>query len=411
MTRHRDRRPTVTPSRRAQPRRLLAPRARIAARLAPRLHVAAARPRDPAARHPDGARDGRWSRSSRVADIFWVVEARPRRGRDRRAHRVDADDHLCGRDGPRDGRDARSSRAASARRIPTAPRAPPCRRSRSASRWRSSSASSARSSRRALLAAMGASPAVVAIGAGFTRVMLGGSVDGPAAVPDQRHLPRRGRRGHRDAHAVARQRHQHRARPVPDLRAGAVPAARRHGRGRRDDDRPRHRRAVPAARARAGRGRLSRRRRHLRFDRATMRDDPAPVGHGHRSRCSSGRPAGSGWCGSSPPFGSAALAGYTHRDAHRHVRAPAVVGHGNAAATLVGQNLGARQPGARRAGGLARGALQLRLPRRRSACSSSLFGAADRARCSRPTRPSSPFGAQLPAHRQRRLPASTPTAW
>jgi hypothetical protein len=43
----------------------------------------------------------------------------------------------------------------------------------------------------------------------------------PAAVRDQRHLPRRRRRGSGDARAVGRQCAQHRARPDPDLRPRA----------------------------------------------------------------------------------------------------------------------------------------------------------------------------------------------
>ena len=44
----------------------------------------------------------------------------------------------------------------------------------------------------------------------------------PAALPDQRRVPRGGRRDGRDARAVARQRRQHRSRPLPHLRPGAV---------------------------------------------------------------------------------------------------------------------------------------------------------------------------------------------
>ena len=57
---------------------------------------------------------------------------------------------------------------------------------------------------RRLLALMGAPDVVVAIGRGFTRVMLGGTRP-RAALPDQRDLPRRRRRRDRDARAVVRQ--------------------------------------------------------------------------------------------------------------------------------------------------------------------------------------------------------------
>ena len=69
---------------------------------------------------------------------------------------------------------------------------------------------------------------------------------GGADLPHQRGVPRRRRRGDRDAGAVAGQRTQHRAGAVPRLRAGAVPGARRHRRRRRHQPRPRHRRRLPA---------------------------------------------------------------------------------------------------------------------------------------------------------------------
>ena len=63
---------------------------------------------------------------------------------------------------------------------------------------------------------------------------------GDAAVPQQRDLPRRRRPGHRDAHVVARQRHQHRRLPVPDLRHRPVSGNGGHRRGARHEHRPRH---------------------------------------------------------------------------------------------------------------------------------------------------------------------------
>ena len=63
-----------------------------------------------------------------------------------------------------------------------------------------------------------------------------------AAVRHQRDLPRRRRRGGRDARAVGGQRPEHRARPDPDLRARADPGAGHRGRGDRHQHRPRHRR-------------------------------------------------------------------------------------------------------------------------------------------------------------------------
>ena len=133
--------------RRAAPRGFWALRARIAARRAPRLHRAAARPGDPAARRADGARDGdgvgvRASRTSSGSSKL---------GPDAIATVALTESMLiivyCVRDGAGDGR--RRRRRAPHRRegSRTAPRAPPCRRSCSASGWRSSSASSARSPR------------------------------------------------------------------------------------------------------------------------------------------------------------------------------------------------------------------------------------------------------------------------
>ena len=64
----------------------------------------------------------------------------------------------------------------------------------------------------------------------------------PAAVPDQRDLPRRGRRVPRHALALARQPRERGARPLPDLRPGPVPRA-----GPRGCRHRHHRRAAPWA--------------------------------------------------------------------------------------------------------------------------------------------------------------------
>ena len=92
--------------------------------------------------------------------------------------------------------------------------------------------------------------------AAASRVSCSAATAHRAAVPHQRRLPRRRRRGDRDARAVARQRHQHRARPVLHLRPRAVPRAGRHRRRGRDDHRPRHRRALPALCWRAADGHI-----------------------------------------------------------------------------------------------------------------------------------------------------------
>ena len=105
-----------------------------------------------------------------------------------------------------------------------------------------------------LLAAMGASPAVMAIGAGYARLMLGGDVTVLLLFLINAALPRRGRRRHHHARALAGERDQHPARPAVRVRPGAVPAARRHRRGGGDHHRPQHRRALPAAGAGARQG-------------------------------------------------------------------------------------------------------------------------------------------------------------
>ena len=78
----------------------------------------------------------------------------------------------------------------------------------------------------------------------------------PDAVPDQRCVPRRRRRGGRDAGAVDRERDQHLSRSVPDLRTRPVSASRRHRRRGRDDDRAQHRRHGAAVLAVASDGRI-----------------------------------------------------------------------------------------------------------------------------------------------------------
>ena len=67
-----------------------------------------------------------------------------------------------------------------------------------------------------------------------------------SALPDQRHLPGRGRRGAGHARALAREHHQYRARPVPHQRLGTVSAAERDGGFGRHHHRTRAGRGVPA---------------------------------------------------------------------------------------------------------------------------------------------------------------------
>ena len=62
-----------------------------------------------------------------------------------------------------------------------------------------------------LLRLMGATPSMIESSLGYTKVMFARQRHGHAAVPQQRDLPRRRRSGDRDAHAVDRERDQHRA--------------------------------------------------------------------------------------------------------------------------------------------------------------------------------------------------------
>ena len=183
-----------------------------------------------------------------VADVFWVAHLGAERVATVGLDRVDADDDLHGRDGAVDRRDGAGVAAhrpeRSRRRVARRGAVDPARHASS----RRSSRSLAAPRAADLLRLMGASPDVIASGSGFTRVMLGGNVDRHAAVPDQRRLPRRRRRGDRDARAVARQRAQHRARAVLHLRARPVSRAGRRRRGGGDEHRPRQRRHLSAGR-------------------------------------------------------------------------------------------------------------------------------------------------------------------
>ncbi len=119
---------------------------------------------------------------------------------------------------------------------------------------------------------------------------------GRPAVPDERGVPRVRRCGDRDARAVARQRAEHRARPLLHLRARAVPEARRRRRRGRDEHRPGDRGAVPDRDARPRSGPAPRHARTIcgstcrSCGRCSSSRDPA------RFRSSSARRATSGWC-------------------------------------------------------------------------------------------------------------------
>ena len=108
-----------------------------------------------------------------------------------------------------------------------------------------------------LLALMGASPAVIAIGIRLYPDDAGRQCHGAAAVPDQCDLPGCRRCRDRHASALARQHHQHPARPLSDLRPGAFPPARGHRRRSCHHHRPRHRRPLSAVSPQPGRRRAS----------------------------------------------------------------------------------------------------------------------------------------------------------
>ena len=195
-----------------------------------------------------------------------------------------------------------------------------------------------------MLRMMGASPSVISTGTGFTTVLLGGSFSILYLFLLNAAFRWCGRRGHRPALALARQRHQHRARPLPHIRSRAFP---RNGRDRcrgGDHDRARHWRRLstllpgwrtrppgipPAALA------------------ARALDDAADDRDLRIGGVGQFLIATASWIVIMrivALYGSAAIAAYTIAlRLIEFVFLPAW-GLGNAAATLVGQNLGASQP-------------------------------------------------------------------
>ncbi len=164
-----------------------------------------------------------------------------------------------------------------------------------------------------------------------------------AALPHQRRVSRRRRRGHRDARALVRQRDQHHPRAVPDLRSRAVSRDGRHG---------------AAIGTTIGRGsgvlyqlfHLSRRGgrlqihpRHLRFDLDAMRSILRISGTATFQNFV-GTASWMGLVRILTGFGSAAVAGNTIGIRIILFALLPSFGVSNAAATLVGQNLGAGKP-------------------------------------------------------------------
>ena len=214
------------------------------ARHASRLHRRRRRPRDPHPRHSDGAGDDHGERVRGLRRVL-RLQARGERRRDRRSHRIVDRDRVRARHGSGD-RDLGDGRASHGRA-----------RSRGRGTRRDAGDSPgaravarARRVRRHFRAAGAARHGRVArrhrAGYWLRPRHARRQRDDRHALSHQRRLPRCGRRGDRDARAVARQRDQHRARTVFDLRPRSVPAARRDRRGGRHEHRPRHRRAVRA---------------------------------------------------------------------------------------------------------------------------------------------------------------------
>ena len=191
---------------------------------------------------------------------------------------------------------------------------------------------------------MGASDDVLSIGSTFPRVMVGGS--GTVLLL---FLINAVFRGAGDAAIAMRVLWFANiinidAGPVPDLRPRPVSRDGRHGRGRRHDDRPRLRRALPALSPDAARRAPARRRA------GTCASTAGRCGRSCASRGTATFQnfiATASWMGIVriiSGFGSAAVAGNTIGIRIILFALLPSFGVSNAAATLVGQNLGAGKP-------------------------------------------------------------------
>ena len=334
-------------------------------RHADRLHDRAGRPRRHPARGSDGRRDGDGVDLRRRRRLLGRAPRR-RRGRHRRPDRVDAHHHLHGRDGAVDRRDgargAADRRARSGRRGARGRAVDPARASASPprSRW------SARAERRGAAAPDGrVATSRSRTGSGFTRIMLGGN-----ATVLLLFLLNAVFRGAGDA-AIAM-----RVLVLGNLLnivlgpcfifgLGPFPGDGRRRRGGGHQHRPRHRRALPGRHARSAAAAACRSGlRHLRLDFATMSAVLRLSGLG-TFQILIGTASYIGLVRILSVFGSAALAGYTIGIRVIIFALLPAFGISNAAATMVGQNLGAGRPDRAERRGVDGGALQHDLPRRR----------------------------------------------
>jgi Na+-driven multidrug efflux pump len=163
------------------------------------------------------------------------------------------------------------------------------------------------------------------------------------AVPDQRHLPRLRRRRHRHAHAVDGQPDQHGARPLLHLWTRPVPETRRDRRRRCHHHRPQPGRGLSTYVLGGGRARVAVARRHLRLDWPVL----ARLLRVARTAMLQYFIGTASWltlARINAGFGSNAVAGYSL--AIRIIMFALMPSWGicSAAATLVGQNLGAKRP-------------------------------------------------------------------
>ena len=371
--RERARRPSRAPhpvrTRRRRGRRVLDHRQGVGPRRSPsRLHRGSDRPGDPPARGADGAR-GRAGKRLRRGRHLLGVAARSGGRRGRGPHGVAAHGGLRPRDGPRHRGD-RARRPAHRGEGSGGGRT----RGRTGPRARAAGLGRARRGRRAHGAAAPRPDGRIAVGhrhrARLRHDHAGRRGRDHRAVRGERHLPRRRRRGHRHAGAMAGEHHQHHPGPAAHLRRGPAAGTGRDRRRHRDHNRPlggrdlRRGAALPPGEPRARQAAPSRLRfrRHAADPRALgLGDAPEPDRHGELDRP-----------GAHPGRVRKRRARRVHdRGAAHHLRPAALVGpeqrrghHGRAKPWR-------EEAGPGRIVGLARGAVQRSTCSALSACCSS----------------------------------------